>query len=187
MQCRGALVRLSGRSMDHDQNPTHKDIDMRYSTTLKAVWDDWVTLICVKSGLTTTTTTLFSTKWTVPKLFSDPAQLKKKNRIRLRIVQDENNFIYPFSQVGYGSGRPKINGSDRIRILIPAQNTEWCRGTLMWLTGRSVDHVIRISNTDLRWWYTNVLRFLKQHTGWFRSYFIFIIWIRHWTEFLHNL
>ena len=34
----------------------------------------------------------------------------------LYFVQDENNFIYPLLQVGSGSGRPKINGSDRIRI-----------------------------------------------------------------------
>ena len=49
----------------------------------------------------------------------------------LYFVQDENNFICPSLQVGFGSGsdekslgsgsgRPKINGSDRIRILIPA-------------------------------------------------------------------
>ena len=44
----------------------------------------------------------------------------------LYFVQDENNFINPFLQVGSGSvekstgsGWPKINGSDRIRILIP--------------------------------------------------------------------
>ena len=30
----------------------------------------------------------------------------------------ENNFIYPLLQVG--SGSPKINGSDRIQIIIPA-------------------------------------------------------------------
>ena len=48
----------------------------------------------------------------------------------LYFVQDENNFINPLLQVGSGSGSvekstgsgsggPKINGSDRIRILIP--------------------------------------------------------------------
>ena len=48
----------------------------------------------------------------------------------LCFVQDENNFINPLLQVGSGSGSvekstgsgsggPKINGSDRIRILIP--------------------------------------------------------------------
>ena len=58
----------------------------------------------------------------------------------LYFVQDKNNFINPLLQVGYvennfinpllqlgsgsdenrtGSGGPKINGSDRIRILIP--------------------------------------------------------------------
>ena len=44
----------------------------------------------------------------------------------LYFVQDENNFINPLLQVGSGSnekrcgsGRPKINRSDRIRILIP--------------------------------------------------------------------
>ena len=45
----------------------------------------------------------------------------------LYFVQDENNFINPLLQVGSGSvekstgsgsGGPKINGSDRIRILI---------------------------------------------------------------------
>ena len=48
----------------------------------------------------------------------------------LYFVQDENNFINPLLQVGSGfaekstasgSGGPKINGSDRIRILIPAK------------------------------------------------------------------
>ena len=51
----------------------------------------------------------------------------------LYFVQDKNNFINPSLQVesgsgsvekstgsGSGSGRPKITGSDRIRILIPA-------------------------------------------------------------------
>ena len=45
----------------------------------------------------------------------------------LCIVQDKNNFINPLLQVGSGSvekstgsGRQKINGSDWIRILIPA-------------------------------------------------------------------
>ena len=48
----------------------------------------------------------------------------------LYFVQDKNNFINPLLQVGSesgsaekstgsGSGGPKINGSDRIRILIP--------------------------------------------------------------------
>ena len=48
----------------------------------------------------------------------------------LYFVQDENNFINPLLQVGSGSGSVekstgsgscglKINGSDRIRILIP--------------------------------------------------------------------
>ena len=44
----------------------------------------------------------------------------------LYFVQDENYFINPLLQVGSGSdekntgyGGPKINGSDRIRILIP--------------------------------------------------------------------
>ena len=42
----------------------------------------------------------------------------------LYFVRDENNFIYPSLQVESGekrngSGSPKINGSDRIRILIP--------------------------------------------------------------------
>ena len=49
----------------------------------------------------------------------------------LYFVQDENNFINPLLQVGSvkkctgsGSGGPKINGSDwiRIRILIPDLN-----------------------------------------------------------------
>ena len=35
----------------------------------------------------------------------------------LYFVQDENNFIYPLLLVG--SGWPKINGFNRIRILIP--------------------------------------------------------------------
>ena len=56
----------------------------------------------------------------------------------LYFVKDENNFINPLLQVGSGSGstkkvpdpdrmkkyrirRPKINGSDRIRILITAK------------------------------------------------------------------
>ena len=46
----------------------------------------------------------------------------------LYFVQDENNFINPLLQVGSGSaekstgsGGPKINGSDRIQILIPSQ------------------------------------------------------------------
>ena len=47
----------------------------------------------------------------------------------LYFVQDGNNFINPLLQVGSGSnekstgsgsGRPNINGSDRIWILIPA-------------------------------------------------------------------
>ena len=49
----------------------------------------------------------------------------------LYFVQVEDNFINPLLQVGSGagsgeystesgSGRPKVNGSDRIRILIPA-------------------------------------------------------------------
>ena len=44
----------------------------------------------------------------------------------LYFVQNENNFINPLLQVGSGSdekstgsGGPKINGFDRIRILIP--------------------------------------------------------------------
>ena len=46
----------------------------------------------------------------------------------LYFVKDENHFINPLLQVGSGSGsdekstgsgRPKINGSDRIRIIIP--------------------------------------------------------------------
>ena len=46
----------------------------------------------------------------------------------LYFVQNDNNFINPLLQVGSGSGSsekstgsggPKINGSDRIRILIP--------------------------------------------------------------------
>ena len=46
----------------------------------------------------------------------------------LHLVQDENNFINPLLQVesgsgsvekSTGSGGAKINGSDRIRILIP--------------------------------------------------------------------
>ena len=36
----------------------------------------------------------------------------------LYFVQDKNNFKNPLLQVG--SGGPKINESDRIRILIPA-------------------------------------------------------------------
>ena len=51
----------------------------------------------------------------------------------LYFVQDENNFINPLLQVGSGSGSesvekstgsggPKINASDRIRILIPVKN-----------------------------------------------------------------
>ena len=48
----------------------------------------------------------------------------------LYFVQDENNFINPMLQVGSGSveksigsgsGGSKINGSERIRILIPAK------------------------------------------------------------------
>ena len=47
----------------------------------------------------------------------------------LYFVQDENNFINPLLQVGSGekrtgSGGPKINGSDRIQILIPALYTK---------------------------------------------------------------
>ena len=47
----------------------------------------------------------------------------------LYFFPDENNFKYPLLQVGagyveksleFGSNRPKINGTDRIRILIPA-------------------------------------------------------------------
>ena len=37
----------------------------------------------------------------------------------LDFAQDENNFMNPLLQVGSGSGGPKINGSDWIRILIP--------------------------------------------------------------------
>ena len=46
----------------------------------------------------------------------------------LYFVQDKNNFINPLLLVGSGSfekstgsGGPKITGSDRIRILIPAK------------------------------------------------------------------
>ena len=46
----------------------------------------------------------------------------------LFFVQDENNVRNPLLQVGFGSnvrntgsGRPKISGSDRIRILIPGK------------------------------------------------------------------
>ena len=48
----------------------------------------------------------------------------------LYFVQDEKNVINPLLQVGSGSGSvekctgsggPKINGSDRIRILIPGK------------------------------------------------------------------
>ena len=49
----------------------------------------------------------------------------------LYFFQDENNFINPLLQVGSGSvekstgsGWPKINGSDRIRILIPGKEKE---------------------------------------------------------------
>ena len=49
----------------------------------------------------------------------------------LYFVQDKNNFINPLLQVGSGSvekstgsGGPKITGSDRIRILIPANEEE---------------------------------------------------------------
>ena len=51
----------------------------------------------------------------------------------LYFVQDENNFINPLLQVRSGSGSvekstgsgwPKINGSDRIRILIPGKEKE---------------------------------------------------------------
>ena len=49
----------------------------------------------------------------------------------LYFVQDKNNFINPLLQVGSGSaekstgsGRPKINGSDRLRILIPVKIME---------------------------------------------------------------
>ena len=48
----------------------------------------------------------------------------------LYFVQDEHKFINRLLQVGSGSvkkstgsGGPKINGSDRIRILIPAKNS----------------------------------------------------------------
>ena len=43
----------------------------------------------------------------------------------LYFVQDKNNFINPLLQVGSGSGGPKITGSDRIRILIPAFFSEF--------------------------------------------------------------
>ena len=44
----------------------------------------------------------------------------------LYFVQDENSFLTPFLQVGsgFGSGGPKINGSARIRILIPEKRNE---------------------------------------------------------------
>ena len=55
----------------------------------------------------------------------------------LYFVQDENNFINPLLQVGSGSvekstgsGGIKINGSDRIRILIPASYMSWQNGKL---------------------------------------------------------
>jgi len=47
--------------------------------------------------------------------------------IPLYFFQDENNFLYPLLQVGSASGykkyriRQAINGSDRIRILIPGK------------------------------------------------------------------
>jgi len=60
----------------------------------------------------------------------------------LYFVQDENNFINSLLQVGSGSrsgsrsvekstgsGGPKINGSDRIRILIPGQNANIASST----------------------------------------------------------
>ena len=37
----------------------------------------------------------------------------------LYFVRDENKFINPLLQIGSRSDGPKINGSDRIRILIP--------------------------------------------------------------------
>ena len=39
---------------------------------------------------------------------------------KLYFDQDETNFTNPLLQVG--SGGPKINGSDRIRILIPVHD-----------------------------------------------------------------
>ena len=65
-----------------------------------------------------------------PTFFSvdpDPAHFKLEFvDSGLYFVQDENNFINSLLQVGSGSnekstgsGGPKINGSDRIRILIP--------------------------------------------------------------------
>ena len=52
----------------------------------------------------------------------------------LYFVQDENNFINPLLQVGSesnikstGSGGPKFNGSDQIRILIPVLNSSYLR------------------------------------------------------------
>ena len=57
----------------------------------------------------------------------------------LNFVQDKNNFINPLLQVGSGSGsgsnekrtgsgEPKINGSDWIRILIPKKSgSGWIR------------------------------------------------------------
>ena len=53
------------------------------------------------------------------------------------LCQDENNFMCPLSQVGSGSGekstgsgRPKITGSDRIRILTTDLNHELCHRTV---------------------------------------------------------
>ena len=50
----------------------------------------------------------------------------------LYFVQDKNNFINPLLQVGSGSvekstgsGRPKITGSDRIRIRILIPGNEY--------------------------------------------------------------
>ena len=51
----------------------------------------------------------------------------------IKINDNKNNFINPLLQVGSGSGsgRPKITGSDRIRILIPDLNNRYISFTVL--------------------------------------------------------
>jgi len=56
----------------------------------------------------------------------------------LYFVPDENNFIYPLLKVGSGSGGPKINGYDRIRIPRAKINGTGSSSLLFWFSPMKV-------------------------------------------------
>ena len=73
----------------------------------------------------------------------------------LYFFQDKDNFINPLLQVGSGSvekstgsgsGGPKITGSDRIRILIPDKNSEFCLGAGFGMAYSDCEHELNTPN-----------------------------------------